>query len=696
MPKSAKKSRRRLPTPAPRPVDDHETFFNREVSWLAFNARVLEEAIDPRTPLLERLRFLSIFHTNLDEFFMIRVSGLLQQVDAGVEVLSLDGQSARSQIAMIRERLGPMVARAASLLDEELRPALSEHGLEVVHYDMLTPDERAHWDRWFEERVLPILTPLAVSSTHPFPFISNLSLNLALMVQAPSGESRLARVKVPLQNLPRFLPLSGAWTGTVPERFLPLEELIAANLDSLFPGMEVGRPWQFRVTRDADVDIAVDEANDLLQVLQQELRKRRFGEAVRLQVAAGMPADIVEGLRTGLHLEPEQVEPVAGMLTLHGVGQLLKADLPGQKYPGFVSKTPAALENTDPFTAIRQGDILLHHPFQSMMPVVDFIRAAARDPAVVAIKQSLYRTNKDSPIIAALQEAVERGKQVAAVVELKARFDEENNIVWAQRLEEAGVHVVYGVPLLKTHAKLALVVRRNEMGQLIRYAHIGTGNYNTLTARIYTDLGLLTADPEITADVGDVFNHLTGFAHPSGYRRLLVAPRFMKRGLIARIERERENAAAGRPARIIAKCNAVADADVIRALYRASGAGVEIDLLVRGICCLRPGLPGVSENITVRSVVGRFLEHTRVYWFANDDDPEVFMGSADWMDRNLDRRVEVLAPVDAPDLKAWLRDVLLQRYLDDMQRTRIMQPDGTYIRREGVGPDVHQQFLADP
>lgn len=696
MPKYPKKKTRRTPPPSAKPMEDHERFLNREVSWVAFNARVLEEADDPATPLLERLRFLSIFHTNLDEFFMIRMSGLLQQVDANVDVLSLDGLSPRAQIATIREHLTPLLARASVLLNQEVLPALAEHGITVVHYGDLNPDERTHWDIWFQERVLPILTPLAVSSTHPFPFISNLSLNLALIVQSPSGERRLARVKVPHQNLPRFLPLSGDWSTNVPERFLPLEELIAANLHTLFPGMTVGQPWLFRVTRDADVDIAVDEANDLLQVLQQELRKRRFGEAVRLQLQEGAPSDIEEGLRAGLDLQIDQVERVDGMLTLQGIGQLLKADLPSQKYAGFVPRVPAALkEGNDPFAVIRQGDVLLHHPFQSIRPLVDFIRAAARDPAVVAIKQSLYRTNKDSPIIAALQEAVENGKQVAAVVELKARFDEENNIVWAQRLEAAGVHVVYGVPLLKTHAKLALVVRRNESGKLIRYAHIGTGNYNTITARVYTDLGLLTADPDITADVGDVFNHLTGFAQPAGFRRLLVAPRFMKKGIIERIDREREHALAGRPGRIIAKCNSVADADVIRALYRASSAGVRIDLLIRGICCLRPGLPGVSENITVRSVVGRFLEHTRVYWFANDGESDVFIGSADWMDRNLDRRVEVLVPVDSPELKTWLRDVLLQRYLDDVARTRVMAADGTYTRQTGDGPDVHQQFIED-
>lgn len=688
--------KRNVEKPAPVPTPDHELFQNREVSWLAFNARVLEEAKDRRNPLIERIRFLSIFQTNLDEFFMIRVSGLLQQMAAGVDVLSLDGLSPRGQLTEIRARLAPVLAEAQDLLCKDLMPALAGLGVQIVHYGQLEPEERERWDRWFHERVLPILTPLAVGSTHPFPFISNLSLNLALIVRSPTGESRLARVKVPHKNLPRFLPLSGRWDLAAPERVLPLEELIAANLHILFPGMDVGRPYVFRVTRDADVEIAVDEANDLLEVLQQELRKRRFGEAVRLQIEAGAPPEVLDGLRQGLDLAPEQVEEVEGMLTLDGIGEILAIDAPEAKYPGFVARVPAGIEQADLFTLLLQQDVMLHHPFQSVMPLVDFIRAAARDPNVVAIKQTLYRTNTDSPIIGALQEAVERGKQVAAVVELKARFDEENNIVWAQRLEAAGVHVVYGVPLLKTHAKLALIVRRNEQGELVRYAHIGTGNYNTTTARIYTDLGLLTSNPDLTADIGNVFNHLTGFANPPGYRKLLVAPRFMKPGLIERIGREAEHARQGRPARIIAKCNAIADAEVIRALYDASRDGVRIDLLVRGICCLRPGIPGVSETITVRSVVGRFLEHTRIYWFGNDGDPDCFIGSADWMDRNLDRRVEVLCPIEAPELKTYLRETVLQRYLDDVQRTHVMQADGTYTRLTGDGPDVHQQFLQDP
>lgn len=683
-------------SPVP-PLLDPPDLANREVSWLAFNERVLEEAEDPGVPLLERLRYLTIFHTNMDEFFMVRVSGLLQQIDAGVEVLSSDGQSPRGQLAQVQSRLPPILARAQDLLTRDLLPALARAGLEIVHYADLGRAERKQWDEWYQARVYPILTPLAVGSTHPFPFISNLSLNLAMMVASPTGERRLARVKIPLLNLPRFIPLSGRWDLAAPERLLPLEELIAANLHTMFPGMEVDTPWLFRVTRDADVEIAEDEADDLLTVLQQELSKRRFGQAVRLEIQAGAPPPIRNALRVGLGLSPDQVWDVDGLLGVDRLGDLIKVDLPEHKFPPFVPVVPSYLADVDPFMLLKTQDVLLHHPFDSIMPLVDFVRAAARDPQVVALKQTLYRTNTDSPIIEALQEAVANGKQVAAVVELKARFDEENNIVWAQRLEQAGVHVIYGVPRLKTHAKLCLVVRRDKAGELHRYAHVGTGNYNTNTARVYTDLGLLTKDPDLTADVGDLFNHLTGFANPQSYRKLLVAPHFMKNGILDRIRREAEHARAGRRSHIIAKCNAITDPDVIRELYAASRAGVRIDLLVRGICCLFPGRPGMSENIRVRSVVGRFLEHSRVYWFHNADHPECFIGSADLMDRNLERRVEVLAPVESAVQKAWLRDVLLQRYLDDVGRTRELLPDGTYrrIRGSAPGPDVHLQFLSD-
>jgi polyphosphate kinase len=669
-------------------------FVNRELSWLAFNERVLEEAIDPRTPLIERMRFLTIFHTNLDEFFMVRVSGLRQQVAAGVEVLSIDGLSPRAQLSIVLERSNAMAQRAQRVLHDDVLPALQAHGVHLVDYTDLSPDDRARMDDAFMRRVYPILTPLAVGPTHPFPFISNLSLNLAVFVESPEGERRLARVKVPLANLPRLVRVDGH-PEQLPVRWLPVEQLIAANLQSLFPGMALSDAWVFRVTRDADLEIREDEADDLLDTLQQELRKRRFGDAVRLEVEEAMPDAAREALRDGLGLEVSDVVGLPGYLGVPRLSQILSIDLPGAKYPPYVPRRPAALPSgADLFAAVRHKDVLLHHPYETFAPVVEFIRSAARDPAVVAIKQTLYRTSGDSPVIRALEEAIENGKQVAAVVELKARFDEENNIVWARRLEEAGVHVIYGVPGLKTHSKVALVVRR-EGDELVRYAHIGTGNYNPNTARIYSDLGLLTAHPGITADVADLFNRLTGFARPTNYRHLYVAPSHMKDRLLERIAHEAAEARRGQPARVIAKCNAITDRDIIEALYEASAAGVEIDLLVRGICCLLPGVPRLSERIRVRSVVGRFLEHDRIYWFHRGGKPVVYIGSADWMDRNLERRVEVLTPVLDTDHADYLRKEVLQVYLDDTVRTRRMRSDGTYERvPEGLEPvDVHQVFM---
>jgi polyphosphate kinase len=565
--------------------------------------------------------------------------------------------------------------------------------VELVRYNDMSKKERTAWDSWYKRKVHPVLTPLAVGPTRPFPFISNLSLNLAVMVRSPTGEERLARVKIP-GMLPRLVPLTTEPHPQPPLRYLRLEELVAANLDALFPGLDVGTPWVFRVTRDADVEISEDEADDLLKAVEQEVRKRRFGFPVRLEVQTGTPQDIVRRLQRGLDVDPDNTYEVGEIVGVPRLTDLLQADLPELKYPPFVPRRPKLIDE-DLFTAIRAQDHLLHHPFQSFTPVVEFIRAAARDPKVLAIKQTLYRTSGDSPVIRALEQAIENGKQVAAVVELKARFDEENNIVWARQLEEAGVHVIYGFPGLKVHSKLAMVVR-DEGGELRRYAHIGTGNYNPNTARVYTDLGLLTADPEITADVAEVFNRLTGFAQPDSYGQLLVAPNRMKIGLLAHIKAEADNARAGRPAHIILKCNAITDTEIIRELYTASAAGVRIEMLVRGICCLIPGQEGLSENITVRSVVGRFLEHSRVYWFANNGDPIVYIGSADLMERNLRRRVEVLTPIRDPDHRRWIGDVYLRRYLDDDKRTRIMLPDGTYrrLRTPESSNDVHEIFMA--
>lgn len=672
-------------------------YVNRELSWLNFDRRVLEEALDPSNPLLERFRFLTIFHTNLDEFFMIRVSGIKQQIAAGVDAVSIDGLTPRMQLHQVHERANAMIAEAQRCLTDDLIPAFASHGVEILPWRDLSDADKRWTEAWFHHAVYPILTPLAVGPTHPFPFISNLSLNLGVIVRAPDGEERLARVKVPLANLPRLVPIGDKARLHPPVRAIFIEDLIAANIASLFPGMEVSKPWMFRVTRDADLEIREDEADDLMASIQQELRRRRFGTAVRLEVARGMPESIEGGFRRGLSLTPGDVVVVDGPLAVPRMTELLSLDLPELKYRPFVPRRPAPFEaDSELFPLIRQRDLLIHHPFESFTPVVDFVRNAASDPDVVAIKQLLYRTSGDSPVIAALEQAVENGKQVAAVVELKARFDEQNNIVWARRLEEAGVHVVYGITGLKTHAKLALVVRR-EGDELVRYAHIGTGNYNPTTARIYTDLGLFTANPGITADVADLFNQLTGFGRPRSFRHLLVAPGHMKAPLLDLIAFEAEEARAGRPAEIIAKCNGITELKVIDALYDASRAGVKIDLLVRGICCLVPGVPGMSENITVRSVIGRFLEHERAYWFLHGGAPKLFIGSADWMERNLDRRVEVLAPILDPQLSSFIREVLLARYLADRARTRVMQPDGSYarIRSSPDDIDVQLQFMND-
>jgi polyphosphate kinase len=671
-------------------------FLNRELSWVQFNQRVLEEALDASNPLLERLRFLTIFHTNLDEFFMIRISGLKQQLQADVDVLSPDGLTPRAQLLRLGEAVRPLLETAQKCLNDDLIPALDENEVHLVRYQKLPLAERRRWDAWYERNVHPVLTPLAVGPHHPFPFISNQSLNLALVVRSPDGEQRFARVKVP-GMLPRLVALDDDPDPTDPIHFMPIEELIAANLHTLFPGVEVGAPWLFRVTRDTDIEIAEDEAEDLLKSVEEEVRKRRFGEAVRLEVQKGMPAAVRDALRKGLDLRPQEVYEVDGLFDVARLSQILQLDRPDLKYPPFTSKPSPMSTGSAIFKDIRSGDILLHHPFDSFAPVTEFLWAAARDPQVAAIKMTLYRTSGDSQIIQALEKAIENGKQVAAIVELKARFDEENNITWARRLEQAGVHVVYGVPGLKVHAKLLLVVRTEGDG-LRRYAHIGTGNYNPNTSRIYTDLGLFTASPAITHEVADVFNQLTGFAVAPRSKGLLVAPRHMAKMFVEKIHREVEAAKAGRVGHVIFKCNAITDTEIIRELYAASRAGVKVDLLVRGICCLVPGKESMSDNIQVRSVVGRFLEHSRVYWFHHDGNPEVLIGSADLMERNLRRRVEVMVPIEDPDIKTWLRDVLLERYLHDTARTRLMQSDGTYRRIRGSeahGHDVHQEFLRD-
>jgi polyphosphate kinase len=674
---------------------DTHLLFNRELSWIEFNYRVLEEALDPSNPLLERLKFACIFSTNLDEFFMIRVSGLMQQVDAGVTVLSPDGLSPANQLRAVVDKLRPMIAQLMSCITDDLLPELEGHGIRIIPYQQLAAAQRAELREYYNNYIFPILTPLAVDPSHPFPYISNLSLNLAMRVQPEderaSHESRFARLKVP-PIVPRLLQVAGEG-----QQFVLLEQVIAANMDSLFPEMRVTDIHPFRVTRDADLEIEQDEAGDLLKTVEQQLRRRRFGSSVRLEVDTEMPADMVKFLTDSLGLEAEDVYTVAGPLCPSDLMRLYKLDYPALKDVPFTPTVPIELRVEESiFDAIRKQDIVMHHPFDSFAPVVDFIRAAARDPQVLAIKQTLYRTSGDSPIFEALMDACERGKQVAVLVELKARFDEENNIVWARKMERAGVHVVYGLLGLKTHCKLALVVRQEADG-LRRYVHLGTGNYNPATARIYTDIGLLTSNPEIGADTSELFNFLTGFSRQMSYRKLFVAPVGLRENFLRLIRREVEHKREGREGRIIAKINSLTDSRLIRELYDASQAGVTIDLLVRGVCCLRPGIPGISENIHVRSIVGRFLEHSRMFWFYNGGADEIYLGSADWMNRNLDRRVETIFPVEEPLAKAKVREIL-EAYMLDNAKARELNPDGTYTRvhvAEGASLiNVQERFLA--
>ena len=657
--------------------------FNRETSWLEFNRRVLEEALDQSQPLLERIKFMSIFSSNLDEFFMIRVSGLKEQIDEGVTDLSLDGLTPAAQLKLINERLRPMLAQQVACFKEDLLPALATHGIVVTPYRALSDRERRTLSTYFMENVFPVLTPQAVDPSHPFPYISNLSLNLGVMIEPiDSSDStvndappRFARVKVP-PLVPRLVSVGGEQST----EFILLEELIAANIDVLFPGMRASDLHPFRVTRDADIEIREDEANDLLQAVERELRKRRFGTSVRLEVAASMPGEMVRYLASSLRLSADDVYPIDGPLNMPDLMALYKLDQPTLKdKPLIASVAPAFRTEESMFDVIKRHDVLVHHPYNSFSSVVDFINTAANDPDVLAIKMTLYRTGPDSPVVKALMEASEKGKQVAVLVELKARFDEESNIEWARRLERAGVHVVYGLLGLKTHCKLALVVRR-EGASLNRYVHIGTGNYNPATSRIYTDIGLFTAHEQFGADATELFNYLTGYSKQIEYRRLLVAPVNLRERVTAMIEREIEHHRNGRPARIIAKVNSLTDTKLVRALYEASQSGVPIDLLVRGVCALRPAVPGLSDTIKVTSIVGRLLEHSRIFYFLNGGEEDVYIGSADWMQRNLDRRVELLVPIEDPRLRKHLKEEVLDVCLRDNVKARRLQPDGSYER----------------
>ena len=635
-----------------------DRYLNRELSWLDFNARVLALAADASLPLLERAKFLAIFASNLDEFYMVRVAGLKRRDEMGLSVRSADGLSPREQLRRIGERTQQIASRHAQEFLESIRPALADEGIIVVTWAQLDDAERSRLSTYFHEQVFPVLTPLAVDPAHPFPFVSGLSLNLAITVRQPDdGTQHFARIKVP-DNVDRFVEL-GPREGGAAIRFLPMEELIAAFLSVLFPGLEIVEHHAFRITRNADFEVEEDRDEDLLKALERELARRRFGSPVRLEVADDMTENMLELLLRELDVHPGDVIEVPGLLDLSSLWQIYGVDRPDLKDPPFVPATPPAFgERETPksiFSTLRDGDVLVHHPYDSFSTTVQrFIEQAAADPNVLAIKQTLYRTSGDSPIVNALIDAAEAGKQVVALVEIKARFDEQANIKWARALEQAGVHVVYGLIGLKTHCKTCLVVRR-EGSAIRRYCHIGTGNYNPKTARLYEDVGLLTASPDIGADLTDLFNSLTGYSRKVSYRNLLVAPHGVRRGIVERIEREIAAKRDGADASIRLKANALVDEQVIDALYRASQAGVRVEVVVRGICALKPGVPGFSENITVRSILGRFLEHSRIIHFRAID--EFWIGSADMMHRNLDRRVEVMAQVKDPRLTARLNDI---------------------------------------
>ena len=661
------------------PTTSVDRFLDRELSWLAFNQRVLELSEDDRLPVLERAKFLAIFASNLDEFFMVRVAGLKRRIATGIAVRAANGRTPREVLENIWERAHAMQREQAQVFHSDVLPGLLAAGIELLHWQDLTENERADMNRFFDAQVFPVLTPLAVDPSHPFPYISGLSLNLAVVVRNPvSGTELFARVKVP-PSLPRFVKVA-------PQRFVPLEDVMGAHLDDLFPGMQILQNHSFRVTRNEDVEVEEDDAENLLLALERELMRRRFGPPVRLEVEQSMDPHVLELLMSELDVNEHEVFRIPGPLDLTGLWDLYSLDRDDLKLRKYVSKTSRQLADVESSSApdvlacIRERDILLHHPYDSFSTSVQlFLEQAAIDPNVLAIKQTLYRTSGDSPIVDALITAAQEGKQVLAIVEIKARFDEENNIAWSRKLEEAGVHVVYGLVGLKTHSKLSMVVR-NDGDQLRRYCHIGTGNYHPKTARLYEDFGLLTCSTTVGDDVANLFNVLSGYSMNTQYDRLLVAPHSVRSGLLDRIDREIEHHAQGRSARIRFKVNALVDERVVDALYRASGAGVPIEVWVRGICSLRPGVPGLSENIRVISILGRFLEHSRCYGFDNGGLPELWIGSADMMHRNLDRRVEALVQLRDPGHVAEI-NTLFDLAFDAGTSAWDLHPDGSWTRR---------------
>ncbi|MBU1662639.1 MAG: polyphosphate kinase 1 [Chloroflexi bacterium] len=672
-------------------LKDPKLYLNRELSMLDFQRRVLEEAQDETNPLLERVKFLSIVGSNMDEFFMVRVGGLKMQVEAGVVDFSIDGLTPAEQLAAVRKSAANVLAEACKYWNDVILPLLNQAGVHVLNYAELTEKQLDSVQGYFDEVVFPVLTPLALDPGHPFPYISNLSLSLAILVRDQFGQEHFARVKVP-SSLPRLVPIkrsSGGLRkdGTVPHHhyFVWIEQLIIANLMALFPGMEIVEAYPFRVTRNADIVIQELEADDLLETMRETVKGRRFGSVVRISINEDMPKRIREILIRNLALNVNDIYILRNPLGLGKLFELCSIDRYDLKYTPFAPPVVSALSSIDSpdgniFTAIRGGNILLHHPYDSFIPVIEFLRAAARDPDVLAIKQTLYRAGRNSPVVQTLLEARrDHGKQVAVLVELKARFDEESNIGWARALESEGVHVTYGLMGLKTHSKIALVVRR-ERTSIRRYIHLGTGNYNAITAHLYEDIGMFTCDEEIGADATDVFNYLTGYSTKIDYRKLCIAPVNLRSKLESFIRREIELGQQGLSAHLIFKMNSLVDKPMIQLLYQASQSGVKVDLLVRGICCLRPGIEGLSDNIRVVSILGRFLEHSRIYYFHNAGEEEIYMGSADLMPRNLNRRVEVVFPVEDPNMVRHIRDEILETYLSDNVKSRLMQSDGSYLR----------------
>ncbi|MCZ7608993.1 MAG: polyphosphate kinase 1 [Ignavibacterium sp.] len=662
-----------------------ENFINRDLSWVEFNKRVLDEALNPELPLLDKIKFISIFCSNLDEFYMIRVSGIKEQIAANISEPAIDGLTPIEQLNKVEIALKPLLKRLDNLWTTEIIPALKEQGISLISIDELGITEKEKLTNYFKKEIFPVLTPLAFDPGRPFPYISNLSLNLAILIQKPNGEQHFARVKMP-SILPRLLQVDSildsskqsSVDGNFSATYIWLGDIIKNNLNLLFPGMEIVEAHRFRITRNTDIELQEDEADDLLSVMEENIKQRRFGSVVRLEVGHPMPDFMLDTLIENLEINKEDVHTSDGPLGLSDVMSLYNLPVHQLKEKPFYPVTPKVFEeDEDYFSIIRQKDILLHHPYHSFTPVIDFIKNAAKDPDVLAIKQTLYRVGSDSPIIKCLIEAAEMGKQVAVLVELKARFDEQNNIFWARELEKVGIHVVYGLVGLKIHAKMTLVVRKEYDG-VKRYVHISTGNYNAITAKLYTDLGFFTSDEDICSDVSDIFNFLTGYSKQKEYKKLLVSPVNMREKVLELIYKEIENASAGTESKIYMKLNSLVDPLVISALYEASSAGVDIKLVVRGVCSLIPGVKGLSENIEVKSIVGRYLEHSRVFYFYNGGNEKVYISSADMMQRNLDRRVEVAVPVENQKLKEEIISTLIKVTLKDNVKARLLQPDGSY------------------